>query len=332
MSSSLSVSVALCTFNGSAFIEEQLVSVLEQSEPPAEIVVSDDSSNDSTLAVVSRVFGDWRTRHPGVPLELKILRNPVGLGVVANFEQALGACTGDLLALCDQDDRWHPRRLERMAREFERRPSLTLLHSDARLIDGDGQPLGLTLFQTLGVTDAVKRVEHGGRAFELLLRRNIVTGATTMLRRALFERSRPFPDAWVHDEWLAMTAAIGGGVDVLDEELVDYRQHGGNQIGVTTLDINGRAGRLRAPRTLRNERLLARAEALAERAPLLVPEPAPDVIRAVTEKRAHEQARSMLPAARMLRGVPVLREWCTGRYSRFGRGAQDVLRDLVQPV
>ncbi|WBM79485.1 glycosyltransferase [Cryobacterium breve] len=166
MSSSLSVSVALCTFNGSAFIEEQLVSVLEQSEPPAEIVVSDDSSNDSTLAVVSRVFGDWRTRHPGVPLELKILRNPVGLGVVANFEQALGACTGDLLALCDQDDRWHPRRLERMAREFERRPSLTLLHSDARLIDGDGQPLGLTLFQTLGVTDAVKRVEHGGRAFE----------------------------------------------------------------------------------------------------------------------------------------------------------------------
>ncbi|TFB97990.1 MULTISPECIES: glycosyltransferase family 2 protein [Cryobacterium] len=326
------VSVALCTYNGAAYVGEQLASILGQTLRPDQIVVSDDGSNDATLDVIDRVVREWRRTNAGLGIELVIIRNPEPLGVAVNFEQALGACTGDLLALSDQDDVWKPNRLERMKTEFGRRPELLLVHTDARLVDGDGHPLGITLLQTLGVTDAERTLEHQGRAFELLLRRNIVTGATTMLRRELLERARPFPGAWVHDEWLAIVAAATGSMDLLDEQLVDYRQHGGNQIGVTTLDAAGRLGRLQASRSERNQRLLERAEVLAQRAPELAPQPGPTELALINDKLDHELMRSSLPAAYAARILPVVREWRTGRYARFGRGAQDVLRDLVQPV
>ncbi|SEN94848.1 glycosyltransferase family 2 protein [Cryobacterium luteum] len=322
----LSVSVALCTYNGAAYLEEQLLSIRGQSLPVAEIVVSDDGSTDDTLAVLERVIADWRG------IDVVVLRNATALGVTANFEQALAACSGDLIALCDQDDIWWPERVERMVAEFTRRPELQMVHADARLVDAAGDPLGFTLLQTLGVSDADRAAVHAGHAIDAYLRRNIVTGATMMVRRELVERSRPFPAAWVHDEWIAMVAAVTGLVDLLEEPLTDYRQHGGNQIGVTSLDASGKLGRLRAPRTARNARLLARAEALQQRAAGFEPAASASVLALIDGKLAHERRRSGLPAARPLRVAPIMRGWRAGDYSRFGLGLQDVLRDLVQPV
>ncbi|TFD70120.1 glycosyltransferase family 2 protein [Cryobacterium sp. Hb1] len=322
----VSVSVALCTYNGAAYLEEQLLSILRQSIPVSEIVVSDDGSTDETLAVLERVVVAW----PAV--NVVVLRNSAALGVTANFEQALAACTGDLIALCDQDDVWWPERLERMVAEFTRRPELQMVHADARLVDAAGTPLGHTLLQTLGVSDVDRAAVHAGRAIDAYLRRNIVTGATMMVRRELVERSRPFPAVWVHDEWMAMVAAATGLVDLLEEPLTDYRQHGGNQIGVTTLDASGKLGRLRAPRTARNARLLARVAVLQRRASEFEPEGSTSVLALIDAKLAHEARRSTLPAARLLRVAPILRGWRTGDYFRFGLGLQDMLRDLVQPV
>ncbi|WP_104135642.1 MULTISPECIES: glycosyltransferase family 2 protein [unclassified Cryobacterium] len=321
-----SVSVALCTYNGAAYLEEQLLSIVGQSLRPDQIVVSDDGSTDKTLAVLERVTAAW------TDIDVVLLQNVTALGVTANFEQALAACTGDLIALCDQDDIWWPERLDRMVAEFTRRPILQMLHADARLVDADGAPLGFTLLQTLGVSPADRRAVHAGHAIDAYLRRNIVTGATMMVRRDLVEQSRPFPSAWVHDEWMAMVAAATGLVDLLEEPLIDYRQHGGNQIGVTTLDATGKLGRLRAPRTARNARLWARAAALQQRASGFEPAASASVLALIDAKLAHETRRSALPAARALRVGPIVRGWHAGDYSRFGLGLQDVLRDLVQPV
>ena len=328
----LSVSVALCTHNGAAFVTEQLLSILNQSRPPAEIVVSDDNSTDDTLAVIDRVGTAWRADHPAVTVAVRILRNPVALGVTANFEQAIAACTGDLIALSDQDDVWHADRLAKIVAVFERRPQLALLHTDARLVDSDGHPLGVTLLNTLRVSSADRYAVHSGSAIDALLRRNIVTGATLVLRRDLAARARPFPAEWVHDEWLAIVAAATGTVDLLEEPLVDYRQHDGNQIGASSLDAAGRLGRLTAPRTARNARLLARARVLQERSVALRPRPSADVLGRINAKLAHERMRSGLPASRLRRLPPVFRAWSAGDYSRFGLGLPDVLRDLTQPV
>ena len=322
--------MALCTRNGAAFIRDQVTSILEQSSPVSEIVLSDDASSDDTVAIVERTVAEWS--ESATRPELRVFRNPQPLGVTANFEQALAACTRELVALSDQDDRWSVRKVETMAAVFGRRPELALLHTDARMISATGDPTGMTLFETLGVSARERADVHGGRAFEVLMRRNIVTGATTMLRRELIARAVPFPSKWVHDEWLAVVAAATADVDFLDEPLTDYRQHGANQIGATVLTGSGRIRRLQSPRTQRNARLLGRAAQLAERVTSLRPKPAPERLALAAAKLEHELARSALRASRIARIPAVVSEWRTGRYSSCGLGAQDVLRDLVQPV
>ena len=324
------LSVALCTFNGERYVAGQVESILRQTRPVDEIVVSDDASVDGTVAVIEETLSRWRLAAGRPAARLRVIRNAASLGVTANFEQALAACTGDLIALCDQDDLWRDDKIERMAAAFERRPELLLLGSNARMVAADGSALERDLWNTIAVTDAERSGLHAGRGFEVLMRRNVITGATAMVRRELIERAAPFPSSWVHDEWLAIVAAAIGELDVVSEPLIDYRQHGGNQIGATSLTGSGRVERLRTPRSDRNRRLLERAADLAERMPQL--DAPPERQRLAEEKLEHEQARSRLPRPRIARVAPVVREWRTGRYASCGLGAQDVLRDLVQPV
>jgi hypothetical protein len=127
-------------------------------------------------------------------------------------------------------------------------------------------------------------------------------------------------------------AASTGLIDLLDEPLTDYRQHGNNQIGVTTLNARGKLGRLTVPRTARNGRLLSRAEVLQQRASRFEPAVSAAVLALIDAKFAHERMRSALSPHRMLRVAPIVRAWSRGDYTRFGLGGQDVLRDLVQVV
>jgi glycosyltransferase involved in cell wall biosynthesis len=317
------ISVALCTRNGAAFIETQLRSILAQTVRPSEIVLSDDASTDDTVDIaVALVTAE------GAGVSLHVLRNDPPRGVTANFEQAILACRGEFVALSDQDDVWMPNRLATALAVFTARPGLELVHSDAELIDDRGASLDVTLFQALEVGPLEVTAIHDGRGLELLLRRNIVTGATLMLRRELAVAAAPFPDAWLHDEWLAIVAASRGGFDVVAEPLIRYRQHGANEVGAAKLSVAGKFRRMIEPGALRSERLLARASQLAERAPALMPA----LVPAAVDKLAHERMRSALPAFRPARLAPVLRELGTGRYRRFGRGATDAARDLLQPL
>ncbi|MGR0320230.1 glycosyltransferase family 2 protein [Agromyces sp. ZXT2-3] len=328
------VSVAIGTHNGARFVGEQIRTILGQSRPVDEIVVSDDASTDDTVGIVERTVEEFRDS--GGSVELTVLRNARPLGVTGNFEHALRAATGDVVALADQDDVWRPDRIAVALEAFRKRPGLRLVASDADLVDAGGAPMPESLFATLGIDESGRTAVDGPGAFDELLRRNLVTGATVMLRRELVDLAAPFPSSWVHDEWLAIVASVSGGIGVLPERLIGYRQHGANQIGVTALGWSGRIDRLRAPRSERNTRLLARASALAERLPGIAGRArvvAPEFVATVTaDKLAHETARDALPASRVRRIGPVLREWRTGRYTRYGLGAQDVLRDLVQPV
>lgn len=318
------VSVALCTHNGAAYIADQLASIAGQSPAPAEVVLSDDASTDDTVAIARTVM----TEHPGI--DFRVLENRPALGVTRNFEQAITACTGDLVALSDQDDLWHPGRLAVITAIFADRPELLLLHGDARLVDGTGAPLGHTLFEAIEVTKQERDQITSGSAYTALLRRNLVTGATTVFRRELVQHALPFPPSWVHDEWLAIVAAATGRVDFVPDALIDYRQHGANAIGATKLSFSGKVGRMMEPRGARNERLAANFAILRERlATLGVTQ---NTLALADGKLAHERVRLAYPAARILRIGPVLREARTGRYRAFSRSRMDIVRDLLQPA
>jgi glycosyltransferase involved in cell wall biosynthesis len=328
--------VALCTRNGARFVREQVESIVRQSVLPFEVVLSDDDSSDDTIGIAEAVFSDFLRTRPGVQIRLVVVRNVPPLGVTGNFERAISATTGELVVLCDQDDVWAPDRLAVAVERFVTQPDLLLLHGDARLVDGAGSPLGLTLFEALGVTEQERDDVHGGNAFRALMRRNLVTGATTMFRRSLLNAAMPFPSQWVHDEWLAAIAASMGRIDFLEQPLVDYRQHGANQIGVAKLSFLGKLRKLREPRAARNRRLLENSVILCDRLHALERDSsisiAPEVLAAAEGKRGHEVQRSALPAARLGRIGAVLRERRAGGYKLYGRGNADVLRDLLQPA
>jgi glycosyltransferase involved in cell wall biosynthesis len=326
------ISVALCTRNGERFIAEQVGSILAQTRVPEEIVVSDDGSTDSTVAIIEAAVAEHRAANPGAPIRLTVLRNETALGVVRNFEQAISATTGDLIALCDQDDRWRPGRVQLALDEFERRPELLLVYGNARLIDDAGVPLRYSLFEALEIGENERQRIRSDNAFAALMARNLVTGATTMIRRSLLAAALPFPEQWVHDEWLAAIAASTGSIDFLDEEIIDYRQHGANVIGARKLGFGDKVARLREPREARNRLLVDRATALVDRLTGLravVPEAR---LELASGKLAHERVRQALPRHVLLRIPPVLREFRSGGYRSYGRGLRDVLRDVVQPA
>jgi len=331
---SLSISVALCTFNGARFIEEQLQSILGQSSRPQQIVISDDASTDGTLDVVASVVNADAVGAPTDPVDVTILRNAKPLGVARNFEKAIRASTGDLIALSDQDDVWHPDRLSRAAEEFGLRLDLDLIFSDARLVDANGASLERSLFEVLEITEADRIALHSGDAIPIFFKRNIATGATMMFRRRLLETALPFATNWVHDEWLAIVAASTGRVDIVDDALIDYRQHGSNQIGVHYPSLRRKVTRTLEPRGDRNERLSRQFAEFAEFADRM----ASSHVRVPTGlpaqahvKAAFELSRQNLSPHRIRRIVPILHGNRHGWYLQFAsQGRLDMLRDLLQ--
>ncbi|AYF98350.1 glycosyltransferase family 2 protein [Protaetiibacter intestinalis] len=321
------ISVALCTRNGGRFVAEQLRSILEQSHPVDQIVVSDDASTDDTVAVVRAVLDE----HPASDRSDVVLTNERPLGVTSNFEQAIAACSGDLIILSDQDDVWHAERVASAVQTLGE-PGASLVHSDARLVDADGRDLGVSLLRALEVSDADTQRILARDAVHVFIRRNLATGATIAFRRELFSLCRPFPPIWLHDEWLAMIAAATGGLRLDLRELIDYRQHGGNEVGARVPTFADKLGRLSEVRGEHNVRLAERAAELARRVPAL-PDVDPDVVRLVDDKAAFERFRAELSPHRLRRLAPVIRRARRGDYARLSsRGGLDVFRDLLQPA
>src|SRR5690606_7024798 len=110
---------------------------------------------------------------------------------------------------------------------------LLVLHSDAALIDGDGAPKPGSLFEALQIERRELNQMHQAAGFQTLIRRNIITGAAMAFRRSLLSDVLPLPaQGWVHDAWIGVIAAMRGEIDTLEELLISYRLHAGNQLGV----------------------------------------------------------------------------------------------------
>jgi glycosyltransferase involved in cell wall biosynthesis len=322
------LSVAMCTRNGARFVAEQVRSILTQSVVPRELVVGDDASSDDTLAIIEATVAEVRAENPAVTTQVRITARAETLGVTKNFEQTIAACTSALIALSDQDDVWPPGRLARLVAVFGD-PAVNLVHSDARLVDAGGDDTGVRLLRAMEATAKERRKLVAGDAFDVLLRRNLVTGATVIMRRALAESAIPFPVLWLHDEWLAAVAAATGSLRLIDEPWLDYRQHGDNEVGASAPTWSRRWAKLREPRGPRATRLIARSRALVDY--LESAGAAPTRRQAAKAKLEHEQCRAQLPAWQPFRVPGVVAGLVTGRYARYNRGLIDVVRDLVQP-
>jgi glycosyltransferase involved in cell wall biosynthesis len=173
-------------------------------------VISDDHSSPERFGEVeAAVAGDPR---------FTVSRAPARRGFYANFERALrmAPAGAELIALCDQDDVWHPDKLAALRAGIG---GAALAYCDQRLVGPDGRVIRGTLWdgRRNNHTDIVS-----------LLVANTVTGAAALVRRSVVEQALPFPDApgvAFHDHWLALVALAGGGIAYVDRPLYDYVQH-----------------------------------------------------------------------------------------------------------
>ena len=221
----MNISVAMCTYNGSRFLAEQLESIGRQTKRPFELIICDDGSTDSTPEIV-RVFGD------GAPFPVRFIRNEVKLGSTKNFEKAILRCSGDAIALCDQDDVWQKDKLERVAQVLESEPDVGGVFSDALLIDENSQPMPGTLWERLQVTPRMRADLNSKSGALLLLERSAVTGATFVFRSHFVQLVTPIPSEWVHDAWMALLIATQARLCPLPEPLMSYRLHPAQQVGL----------------------------------------------------------------------------------------------------
>jgi glycosyltransferase involved in cell wall biosynthesis len=200
------VSIALCTYNGAAYLEQQLDTLLTQTYKNIEIIVVDDRSTDDTWAILT----DYADHFP----QFKIHKNENNLGFVKNFERAATLCTGELIALCDQDDLWHP---EKIALQVEAIKDNMLVYHDSEFINEDGTSMGKKISDKMNF--------YRGDEPEAFLFFNCVSGHAILMKRELLDEALPLKEGYFHDWWLAYVATNMGSIDFIPQCLVQYRQH-----------------------------------------------------------------------------------------------------------
>lgn len=226
----MKISVALCTYNGEKYIGQQLDSILNQTVSLDEIVVCDDGSTDNTLAIADDVLSKSG-------MSYRIEKNEKSLGVANNFLKALKLTEGDYVFTCDQDDVWHKDKVEKFLAAVKASEK-ELYFSDGVLVDGEGNPLGSTIWQALFVE---KEINSNPNMLHILLKHPVVTGAAMLVSRTLIDRVDTIPTGWLHDEWFSVVAALNDSIAPVCEATFDYRQHGKNVVGVRKRNFFQRA-------------------------------------------------------------------------------------------
>ena len=327
------ISVALCTYNGQKYIQDQLYSIISQSVPVQEIFIIDDGSSDQTGDVIRDFISNLP---PSVSTKIVFKTNQKSLGIAGNFQSCISETTNEWVMLSDQDDLWHSDKVKNLIQAVEQNPITKLFCTNAELVDETGQTLGYTLFQALKISKWEKRKLKSPNAFYALLRRNLATGATMFLNKDAYLKALPFPKNWLHDEWLAIIAAFSGSFKLLEINTIDYRQHSSNSIGAKKLSLRRRISKYREPRNERNSHLVRRASELKQFLDIELSNDPQNIqklnfAQLATRYFVFHEKRLQFPKARINRFLPIGYLYLKGDYFRFGRGAKDALKDLMQP-
>jgi rhamnosyltransferase len=221
------VFIVLSGYNGARYISEQIESIRRQTFRDWILLVRDDGSSDGTVQLLESLAA--------AEARICLLRDGRGnLGPAQSFgvlmEAALSA-GAEYVAFADQDDVWHPDKLEHQLETLRTREATVgsavplLVHSDLSVVDEELRLIhrSFRVFQGLGRDRAT--------TLQRLLTQNFVTGCTTVINRALLRAALPLPDVVMHDWWLALCASALGEILCCPGAMVLYRQHDRNTAG-----------------------------------------------------------------------------------------------------
>jgi glycosyltransferase involved in cell wall biosynthesis len=328
----VTISIAMCTYNGETFLSEQLESILAQTVLPDELIVCDDASIDATVDVL-------RTFKEKSPFPVTIIVNKSTAGVCKNFENAIGHCSGDVIVFADQDDIWQPFKIESMIAAFHSNPHCGYVFSNADLVDEQGRYIGRDLWKSIGFDKRQQADYARGDQLHVMLRGCCLIYGTTMAFRGVF-KTKLLPiesrlvTACTHDTWISlMLTSMGLNGVAIPRSLIRYRQHekqlagGGQPLKLSQLITKARSSRADID--------LALADSLAQIAERLQNEEqqSESVVRArkqLTEKALHLRARVRANSSHGFQRLKVVfLESVSGRYGRYSGSLKSIVKDLI---
>lgn len=214
------ISIAMTTYNGEKYIREQLDSILNQTYKNFELIICDDFSTDSTVKII-KSYIDPR---------IKLFINEKNIGFKKNFEKAIKLCTGEYIALSDQDDIWENNKLELCINNIGEHD---LICTNSEIINSENISQHYTMKDVL----KIKKIPNDQyKIFSHLILTNFVQGSTILAKRDFILSTLPIPSNFkFHDHWFGIIASINHGVKYLDISTLNYRKHE-NQITTNTVE------------------------------------------------------------------------------------------------
>ena len=213
------ISIAIATFNGEKFLREQLDSIMSQTVTDWELIICDDCSEDATMQILKEYAGN--------DSRISVFENEKNLGFKKNFEKAISLCSGDYIALSDQDDIWMENHLEVLLENIAGKSAAA---GNAVMIDSAGAEKKYSLSEGDRYYAAGNNID---KLFTILCYRNPFSGAISMYStRKCLDVALPIPDfVKYHDLWFSLVACCLDGLEYTFEPLVKHRVHGKNESG-----------------------------------------------------------------------------------------------------
>lgn len=211
---SAKISVALASCNGEKYIREQLDSILVQTHQNFELIICDDRSTDSTVHILK----EYEKRDK----RIRVFENEQNVGFKKNFEKAISLCSGEYIALSDQDDIWVPEHLEKLLSIIG---GHDIACGNARMVDEKGNSLG----KHLNEVDGLFEFDSETVLYKQFFSSNPFQGASMLLRSEFAKSLLPVPlRIRFHDAWFAYCACMENGIAYTFDVINNYRQHGDN--------------------------------------------------------------------------------------------------------
>lgn len=217
----MKISVAVAVFNGEKFIEKQLNTILNQTTPVDEVVISDDCSTDNTFNICQEFIlknnlTNW-----------KLLKNSKNLGFCFNFYNAIENCSGEVIFLADQDDEWYQNKTKIMLETLEKHPEIKVLASRYDVIDQNSNILENTGIPYLGekFDDTIEYLPT-----ESFIGCSYIRGFSMCFRKEILKYFKPLQlkSLLAHDWLFCMLGNVEGKTAVLNTKLTAYRYHTNN--------------------------------------------------------------------------------------------------------
>jgi glycosyltransferase involved in cell wall biosynthesis len=222
------VGTVVATYNGERYLDEQLKSIINQSQRPQQIVIVDDCSQDETKEIIRKYVKE-------LPDLFLFIENKENLGAKRTFEIGISKCETDYIALCDQDDVWKPDKIEKQFNSLEDNRDSKLCFHDLELIDKKGDTLANSYWKVAPSDEPLPVIGRQARA-RVAGFSNPVPGCTMFFSSSLKDYIIPISSSiWIgHDWWISVIAFFFDAPIYVNETLSRYRFHPYQAAGIGT--------------------------------------------------------------------------------------------------